>query len=89
MIGMTLYRCEVNRPFYNRDNLGIWFFWQKAFPYRLGGVPESRIIDVESRCEVYVIGGRDLVFEGFLKDVPPSLRSYLHEVRILDSSLAL
>ena len=88
MTTMTLYRCNVERVFENRDILGTWYFWQKSFPYFLKGVLEICSVDIESRCEVYIIGGRDLVFSGVLKDVPSSLRSYLHEVRIINSHLS-
>lgn len=82
MDSMILYRRNYSRCPSVVDNLGVWFFFQRSAPYKLDGVFERWIVPLDCRCEVFVIGGRDKVFEGQLFDVPLQYRSYLHEVRI-------
>lgn len=82
MNSMILYRRNYSRCPSVVDGLGVWFFFQRSFPYKLDGVFERWIVPLDCRCEVFVIGGVDKVFEGLLSDVPIQCRSYLHEVRV-------
>lgn len=80
---VQLWHCDTDRPYVLRDKVGVWFFWQKSQPYRLVGPIHKVALSPVLRCEVYTLGGSIRLFSGLLGDVPSSMRSYLHEVRVI------
>lgn len=83
---ITLYRyyhySKHPRKKAERDVNAYWFFWQKATPYKLPGILHEQAIFKNHKCEIYTIGGKDLVWEGGIFDVPNQFKTYLHEIRL-------
>lgn len=80
---MKLWHCETDREHVVRDAGWLWCFWQKSKPYRISDSPALPVcFSDDCYCEVYTLGGEVRLYSGPLADVPFSLRSYLHEVRV-------
>lgn len=67
------------------DLCGVWAFFQKSPPYKIGGCSRSFsfLVSGDVFCEVYLLGGRRLVWRGLVRDIPSDFKSYYHEIRFL------
>lgn len=88
---VTLWRSQVERVAWVRDDFARWYFWQRSVPYRLraAGELQAEAVPVSAWCEVYTLGGRHLLWRGSLGAVPASCRSYNSEVRVFHDTSPL